>query len=642
MFKGLKNSVLRWLSVGGAIFFTVLIFLVAAAATFYKVYEGKIYPGVWVGPLPVGGLTEKTAQNLINQRLNELNRNGITFFYANREAVLYPVVSSVESDLAYQIISFDAAQAVSQAYRYGRGNSWLTNLKQIIYALYNNQRFLLDFSLNKKEIKEFFRSNFSSLTVPAQDARLTYRTNFYGQPIAFAVVEEKFGQAIDYIASLKRLEKNLSRLDFSPIQLTAKIDHPKIYARDCIGVTKEAEKFIARAPLVLKYKDKTWKIEAPQVAGWLVLKLAFSSMPDKIRKDRRFQKKKVVVGLNEDRVKNYLSQEIAAEIDQKPLDAKLSVVNGRVVEFQTAHDGLALNLNKSFRRLENNLKEATSSWVKIELAVETVPSQLKIGDVNDLGIKEIIGIGQSSFAGSPKNRRHNIRIGANILNGILIKPKEEFSLLKALGEIDGKAGYLPELVIKENKTIPEYGGGLCQIGTTMFRAALDSGLPITMRRNHSYRVSYYEPAGTDATIYDPWPDLKFINNTPAYILIQSRIKGDNLYFDFWGTSDGRTATRTYPVIYNITKPGPTKYIETLNLPPGEKKCTEHAHNGADAYFDYVVTYPDGEVKEERFYSHYVPWRAVCLIGVKELTEDKAEKNGENDSRQATTSVPALE
>ena len=70
------------------------------------------------------------------------------------------------------------------------------------------------------------------------------------------------------------------------------------------------------------------------------------------------------------------------------------------------------------------------------------------------------------------------------------------------------------------------------------------------------------------------------------------------------------------------RPGPTKLIETLDLPVGEKKCTEHAHNGADTYFDYKITYANEEVKEERFRSHYVPWREVCLIGVEKLSEDE--------------------
>jgi vancomycin resistance protein YoaR len=244
-------------------------------------------------------------------------------------------------------------------------------------------------------------------------------------------------------------------------------------------------------------------------------------------------------------------------------------------------------------------------------------------EINDFGIKNIIGTGKSNFAGSPKNRRHNISVGAGTLNGLLIKPDEEFSLNQALGKIDKETGYLPELVIKDNKTIPEYGGGLCQIGTTMFRTALATGLPITMRRNHSYRVVYYEPAGTDAAIYNPWPDLKFINDTGHYILIQSRIEGDNLYFDMWGSNDGRIVDKTEPIIYNIITPGPTKMVETLDLPAGEKKCTEKPHNGADTYFDYKVTYANGEIKEKRFSSHYVPWREVCLIGVEKLSDGSA-------------------
>jgi vancomycin resistance protein YoaR len=154
-------------------------------------------------------------------------------------------------------------------------------------------------------------------------------------------------------------------------------------------------------------------------------------------------------------------------------------------------------------------------------------------------------------------------------------------------------------------------------------------LPVTERRNHSYRVSYYEPAGTDATIYDPWPDYRFENDTPANILIQARIEGTDLYFDFWGTDDGRVASHTEPVIYNIVRPGPTRYIETADLAPGAKKCTEHAHNGADAYFDYQVKYPDGEIVDKRFTSHYVPWREVCLMGKQpqqaSSTEETAEK-----------------
>jgi vancomycin resistance protein YoaR len=247
--------------------------------------------------------------------------------------------------------------------------------------------------------------------------------------------------------------------------------------------------------------------------------------------------------------------------------------------------------------------------------VQVTDPTVTTADANSLGITEVIGVGRSNFAGSPKNRRANIHTGAAKLNGIIIKPDEEFSLIAALGDINQATGYLPELVIKGNQTVPEYGGGLCQIGTTTFRAALATGLPIVERRNHSYRVTYYEPAGTDATIYDPKPDFRFKNDTGHAILIQTAIEGDNLVFEFWGTSDQRAVVQTKPVLSNFVAPPPTKLIETEDLPVGTKKCTEKPHVGADAQFTYTVTYPDGRVASEVFKSHYVPWREVCLIGV---------------------------
>ncbi|MBI3291172.1 VanW family protein, partial [Candidatus Falkowbacteria bacterium] len=295
-------------------------------------------------------------------------------------------------------------------------------------------------------------------------------------------------------------------------------------------------------------------------------------------------------------------------------DAKFKMDGDRVTEFQSSQDGKKLDLELSYKKINDRI--IVGSPDDIELAVEVDPAKVATADLNDLGIKELIGRGVSNFSGSPVNRRYNISVGADSLDGILIGPGEEFSLLEALGEIDGAHGYLQELVIKGDRTIPEYGGGLCQIGSTTFRAALWSGLPITARRNHSYRVVYYEPAGMDATIYDPAPDMKFLNDTGHHILFITKIEGDNLIFEFYGTPDGREVTiePNPPAIYNITQPGPPRYIETEDLAPGEKKKVESSHAGADTYFKYTIKYPNGETKEQEFYSHYVPWREVWLVG----------------------------
>ncbi|HLD00060.1 MAG TPA: VanW family protein, partial [Patescibacteria group bacterium] len=138
---------------------------------------------------------------------------------------------------------------------------------------------------------------------------------------------------------------------------------------------------------------------------------------------------------------------------------------------------------------------------------------------------------------------------------------------------------------------------------------------VVERRNHSYRVSYYEPpVGMDATIYEPKPDFRFSNDYTSPLLLQARIEGNNLIFEFYGTKDDRVAGTTTPRVFNVVRPGPKKIIETDTLPPGQTKCIEKPHNGSDAEFTYTVTYPNGETKKETFKSHYKPWQEVCLVG----------------------------
>ena len=123
------------------------------------------------------------------------------------------------------------------------------------------------------------------------------------------------------------------------------------------------------------------------------------------------------------------------------------------------------------------------------------------------------------------------------------------------------------LVIKNNVTTPEFGGGICQVSTTVFRAAIFSGLKITARKNHAYPVHYYNPQGFDATVYIPRPDLKFINNTPGYILIQAHIdlEKKELTFDFYGTDDGRKTEVDGPHIISRGANGAMKTIFTQKV-----------------------------------------------------------------------------
>lgn len=613
------KKILKWLLIIVAIFLVITLLAVGFYFAFEKKHEGRIYPGVFIGDIDVSGLEMTQAKMILNQKVNQINQQGITISYENHQATLYPVFSSVGGDLAYEIINFDTEKNIEEAYLYARSNNFLVNLKQKIQSLFHSKVYPVKFSINELEVEKFLQENFSEFEKPAEDAKLIFENE------KFSIKEESYGQKINFSPVTTELKNDLARPDNSPISLTSKIDLPLIFKSDCNQIEERAQKVMKRGPITLVFEKNSWQLSQKNLAQMLKIVIDFNAASPK---------KEVTLGLDAEKLKTFLDENIAEKVNQEPTEAKFEIKDGKVVEFQSSQDGRKINEESMTKKLEyelfqgclaNEEIECEQGDKKIEIVTTELKSQIQTDEVNDLGIKEIIGTGHSNFAGSPSNRRHNIAVGAAAVNGTLVKPDEEFSLLEVLGEVDAAAGYLPELVIKGNKTIPEYGGGLCQIGTTMFRATYESGMPVTLRRNHSYRVFYYEPAGTDATIYDPWPDYRFKNDSPYHILIQSRIEGDDLYFDFWSTEDGRVSTSTYPTIYNIVKPGPTKIVETLDLEPGKKKCTESSHNGADAYFDYTVTYPDGEVKEERFTSHYIPWQAVCLLGVEELSASSTEK-----------------
>ena len=277
-------------------------------------------------------------------------------------------------------------------------------------------------------------------------------------------------------------------------------------------------------------------------------------------------------------------KKISETTDAPAVNARLTMFDGKISEFQPSKNGQKLNIPVTVTNVIAGLGQISRTSQQtsiIDLSIDEVEPAVTLDKVNKLGVNELLARGESDFGGSPKNRTHNIIVGAKQFNGIILSPGEEFSFNKLLGAIDASTGYLPELVIKSGKLIPEYGGGLCQVSTTIFRAANEAGLPILERRPHALPVRYYNPQGYDATIYPGVTDLRFKNDTPAHILIQSKITGSKLYFEIYGTKDGRQVTVEGPRQYDIQKNGALK-----------------------AELIRTVVYPDGQTKKDVFKSSY--------------------------------------
>jgi vancomycin resistance protein YoaR len=310
---------------------------------------------------------------------------------------------------------------------------------------------------------------------------------------------------------------------------------------------------------------------------------------------------------------------LADEINIEPEDALFSFDGTRVSTFKLSKNGRKIDINKLTKDIWNGIYSKNNiSQFNIKTIID--PPKIQNENSNDLGIKELIGQGVSYFYDSIPSRVFNIELASSKFNGVLIKPGESFSFLKTVGNITKLEGYKEAYVISEGKTVLGDGGGVCQVSTTLYRAALYAGLPIIDRTAHAYRVHYYEPPiGFDATIYQPsGPDLKFKNDTGHHILIQTVFDPINLSLTFYlyGTSDGRVAQISDPTIVSTSPAPPNKYQDDPSLPKGVEKQIDTSHPGAKVFFTRRVLRENKILIDEKIWSNYIPWAAVILRGTK--------------------------
>jgi vancomycin resistance protein YoaR len=317
---------------------------------------------------------------------------------------------------------------------------------------------------------------------------------------------------------------------------------------------------------------------------------------------------------------------IQNQLEIKPVDALFNFENGKVVTFRFSQDGKTVDTQKLkdqvLHSLFSSLLADTPQTIHIKIPLKTLQPEITDDKAGKMGIKEEIATGTSLFQHSIENRIYNISLAAARINGTLIAPGETFSFAKTVGDISVDTGYRQAYVIENGKTVLGDGGGVCQVSTTLFRAALNAGLPIVERHPHAYRVGYYEQnsgPGIDAAVYVPSVDMKFKNDTGHYILIQSYVdlQSQQLTFSLYGTKDNREVVVNQPIVTSETPAPETKYQDDPTLPKGELKQVDFSAAGANVYFTRQVK-KDGKIYlSDKFVSNYRPWQAIFLRGTKE-------------------------
>jgi len=568
--------------------------LVLGFAGYSLAYSDKIMPGVSFGSLHLGGLTQEEAQAKLEAQVVTLAEQGIVIS-----------INDKNEDIALEAIAFElpTETIIEEAWNLGRQGSWYARMGDRLVSPLVGYEIQEPVRLNDFQLEQELEAVASILGAPRKDVRL----QITGTKVSI-LYDTKSGMTIDIEQAKDRIKEALSSLDAQPVRLTLYEDVPRANPQSAPGAKLEAERMISQ-PLILYSDDERFVISRDKLATWIKSTYTGDALE---------------AGIDEKAISAYIT-EVASKINILAQRPKIEIIDGKVNSFIPPRPGQVLEEEKTIKLIIQTLQARQTQPVARtqELTLPIKISKPAFGEADNLsGITELIGKATTRFTGSPANRISNIKNGVRFLTGIIIKPGEEFSTLQALGTIDNTTGYLPELVIKGDKTTPEFGGGLCQVSTTLFRAVLNTGLPITARRNHSYRVSYYENDGAgryigpglDATIYSPNPDFKFKNDTTAPIVIIGSVTGDRLTFELYGTGDGRTAEIKGPVLLSEVAAGPPIYVETDTLAPGVVKQIETAHPGGTTRATYIITYADGKKVSQEFRSSYRRWPARYLVG----------------------------
>jgi len=597
---------------------TFVIIIALAAIGIYaasEIYAGTIGPGIKIGPFKVAGLDQETARNLLYSKTDALLDQGLDVIYKNEIAhISLSSFGTDDPDVAKAYIDFDIDAAIEHAYQTYHHDNPALDAFLLAFAFLARPDLTIPTTISYQAIYDELINEFPELAEPPINASYTILQT--KETWEITVTDDAPGTVVNLDDFTNQFESMLLAFDLNPIILKHEYTDAQTQVSDAINFVSAAHKILENAPYQLIYQDdQSWELTALAIANAL---------------EPQMNENEIHLGLNQQDMQVHL-EAIAQEVEVEVQDAHFAMDNGRVTEFVASHDGVAFEQDET-------LEAITKMWLadeqQTEIIVSIVEPRVNTEQVNDLGISEMLGQGTSNFRGSPYNRIMNIKHGASKLNGILIAPGEEFSLLDALKPFTVADGYLRELVIRGNEIIPEVGGGLCQIGTTTFRTTMNSGLSVTQRSNHSLVVSYYnDPSngnpGTDATIYDPAPDFRFVNDTDNYILFTTNVDTETsiLSFSFWGTSDGRNGYYSAPVVTSWIPYGETEYVDTEDLEPGEEDC-QGAHIGANANFTYYIERPDGTVEDTYYESHYRPLPEMCLIGIDPDAEEEAEEEAE--------------
>lgn len=575
---------MRWPLGGRIAFVTVsvlLVAVVAAAVTDIVLTLDAIHSGVRVGALDLGGMDQAEAAATIDAYVAERGATPIRL-----------VVGDDSWDVSAESIglSVDASGLAEAAHAVGRGR-FVDAVLDRVRAVVSGVDIPLDLDCDQAALDTLIEGVNTSIAQPARDAAVQVE----GASVTRVAAEDGLGVDPDEARSAIPAAF-LSDDRTAVVELTAL--KPAIDAGRAEDAYQSALAMVS-APLQLYYGEKEWTVEPATIGGWIDFRSVEGSAGPVLEAYIASEEVSATI------------LPLVAEVGKPAKDATFSVSNG-VVTIVPAEDGLAADAEDLATKLQVVLTGGQER--RAELTMRRVEAELTTEEAKGLGIVERISTFTTEFSSSNKPRVNNIHTLADALDGTLVAPGGTFSFNGTVGERTAAKGYQEAAAIVNGKLVPQLGGGICQVNTTLFNAVFFSGLPVVQRVNHSQYISHY-PKGRDATVSWGGPDFKFKNDTPNWILVAAGYTNSSVTISIYGTNPGYKVTYETGPWTNLTDP-PVREVKDPALPVGTRVVDERGVSGRTIVVTRVVTKGGAEIRRDSFKSVYRPTQEVVRVGTK--------------------------
>ena len=585
------------LFVGGALLFVMALVALLAAVQVH--FSDRMLPGVSVRGVALSGMTRSEAVTALQGAFTYGDQAVFTFRYGDR----FWQFSAGELG-----ITFDVDGTAAEAFAAGHSGNLLNDVVSQASIWLNGRSIAPIVRYDQAVATAKLGEIAAALNRPPVDASLTVDGTLVSTQPA------QTGLALDVPSILSALEQAMLQLNTgAEIPLTVHESQPRI--RDASAAAAKIQAALSGS-ITLVTDDQQggtlgpWTASVDQIRGLLALTLV----------DNGDGTQSYDVSVNPEPFRAFVSS-LAPGLIALPQNGRFHFnETTRLLEpIKDSTNGRELDVDGTLARIGEAVLNPSNRIVPLVFRY-TLPDYSANVSASELGITQLVAEATSYYTGSTQSRVTNIIEALERFNGLIIAPGEEFSFNHYLGDINVEDGFVQGKIIFGGRTVEGVGGGVCQVSTTIFRAALKAGFPIVERNSHGYRVGFYElnntPPGLDAAIFQPTADFRFVNDTPYYLLFETSVfpQDQSIQFRLYSTNPGRQVVIEGPVINAVVPPKPTVYQANAQLQLGQELYVDWAKEGADVLFTRRILDAAGqEIRTDSIYTHYLPWAAVIEV-----------------------------